>query len=454
MENSGIVFIAAEQIYQHPDNPRKDLGDLSELSESIKKKGIMQNLTVIPGHWDDKKEWHEDGYTLIIGHRRFAAGKLAEVAEFPCRIVTDMNKKDQVSTMLEENMQRNDLTVWEQANGFQMMLDLGDTEEQIAEKTGFSKTTIKHRLNIAKLDSKTLREKEKQEGYQLSLTDLYELEKIKDVKTRNKLLKESTDSRDLARRALNAQNEQKRQENLKLYVEMMKKLKIKKAPKEADGEFYSNKWERLQDYDLNKEPPKSMKFNDNGEQLFYLERYGRLYVIRKAKKEKKVLTPEEEAKRQKDRNKKQIKAILKEAANTRKTFIEGILSGRIDKVTNEKQVEEELFEQMMDWETFTGHNKLTQFFVGCEVYNAQKEEIEAAQKKMQGLSVLQKLLCLVSAMVSDADLVEWNYTYNTLRGEKVKAFYRILEQYGFQFPNDEEKSVVEGISELYVKKES
>lgn len=80
-ENSGIVFIEAEQIYQHPDNPRKDLGDLSELSESIKKKGIMQNLTVIPGHWDDKKEWHEDGYTLIIGHRRFAAGKLAEAAE-------------------------------------------------------------------------------------------------------------------------------------------------------------------------------------------------------------------------------------------------------------------------------------------------------------------------------------------------------------------------------------
>ena len=41
MENNGIVFIAAEQIYQHPDNPRKDLGDLLELSESIRKKGIM-----------------------------------------------------------------------------------------------------------------------------------------------------------------------------------------------------------------------------------------------------------------------------------------------------------------------------------------------------------------------------------------------------------------------------
>ena len=44
MNDKGIVNIAIEKIYQHPDNPRKDLGDLSELSESIKKKGVMQNL--------------------------------------------------------------------------------------------------------------------------------------------------------------------------------------------------------------------------------------------------------------------------------------------------------------------------------------------------------------------------------------------------------------------------
>lgn len=150
-----------------------------------------------------------------------------------------MTDKEQMSTMLEENMQRNDLTIWEQAQGFQMMLDLGETEDTIAEKTGFSKKTIRHRLNIAKLDSKTLMEKERQDGYQLSLTDLYELEKIKDVKTRDKILKDSTDSRDLARRAINAQKEQKRQENMKLYVAMMKKLGLKKAPKEADSEFYT-----------------------------------------------------------------------------------------------------------------------------------------------------------------------------------------------------------------------
>ena len=54
-------------------------------------------------------------------------------------------------------MQRSDLTIYEQAQGFQLMLDLGDTEEQIAEKTGFSKTTIRRRLNIAKLNQDELK---------------------------------------------------------------------------------------------------------------------------------------------------------------------------------------------------------------------------------------------------------------------------------------------------------
>ena len=67
MTTSGITNINAKLIHQHPDNPRKDLGDLTELSESIKKKGIMQNLTVIPGYWDENRVHHDEGYTLLIG---------------------------------------------------------------------------------------------------------------------------------------------------------------------------------------------------------------------------------------------------------------------------------------------------------------------------------------------------------------------------------------------------
>lgn len=133
MEAKEIVNIGLEHIHPHPDNPRKDLGDLTELAESIKKNGILQNLTVIP------KEGEPGECIAIIGHRRSAAAKLAGITEAPCRIVEGMTHKEQVSTMLEENMQRGDLTIWEQAQGFQMMLDLGETEDTIAEKTGFSK---------------------------------------------------------------------------------------------------------------------------------------------------------------------------------------------------------------------------------------------------------------------------------------------------------------------------
>ena len=378
-----IQNISIELVKVHPNNVRKTYNDIEELAESIKAKGILQNLTVVPDPQEPGK------YLTVIGNRRLTAARMAGLETVPC-IVSDMDEKEQTSVMLLENIQRSDLTVYEQAQGFQMMLDLGETEDTIAEKTGFSKKTVRHRLNIAKLE---------------------------------------------------------------LYVAMMKKLGLKKAPKEADSEFYTDKWERMKDYSLDKEPPKTMKFEDNGEPMFYLERYGTLYVLRKKKKEKKALTPAQEAERQNKRNKKQIKAILKEAANTRKAFIEGILSGRIKKVTNEEKVVAELFEQMMSWETFTGHNTLKEFFLGDKCYNAQKEDVEAAEKKMEGLSVLHKLLCMVSAMVADADLVDWNYTYSTGKGEKTKAFYKVLELYGFQYPNDEEKGVVEGTSDLYVKKE-
>ena len=300
MNDKGIVNIAIEKIYQHPDNPRKDLGDLSELSESIKKKGVMQNLTVISGHWNEKKEWHEEGYTLIIGHRRCAAAKLAGLIELPCRVVDNMSKKDQLSTMLEENMQRNDLTIWEQANGFQMMLDLGDTEAQIAEKTGFSKTTIRHRLNIAKLNQKELQKKEKDENFQLTLKDLYELEKIKDIKTRNKILKAATDSRDLVWKAKQAVREEIKAKNKKLFVELFKKAGINKAPDGAENERYSGKWDILQSWQLDKEVPNSLKkFKDGA--LWVIFWSSEIAVIALAKKQKKELSEYEIKERKKTR---------------------------------------------------------------------------------------------------------------------------------------------------------
>ena len=130
-----IVMIPIEKLHHHPENPRKDLGDLTELTESIRKNGVMQNLTVVPEMMDGTIDTGR--YLVVIGNRRLEAAKAAGLTELPC-VISDMDHKTQISTMLEENMQRQDLTVYEQAQGFQMMMDLGFTEKEISQKTGFS----------------------------------------------------------------------------------------------------------------------------------------------------------------------------------------------------------------------------------------------------------------------------------------------------------------------------
>lgn len=186
---SSIIYLKRSQLEPHPDNPRKDLGDLEELRESIREHGIMQNLTVIPT--DDTLEH----FRILIGHRRFAASE-GILTELPCVMVEGLSDREQVGIMLCENIQRSDLTYIEQARGFQMMLDLGDTVETIADKTGFSEKTIKSRLEINKLDEETLGEAS--ERFQLSIADFMKLSKIKDVEKRNEILESVDSSRELS----------------------------------------------------------------------------------------------------------------------------------------------------------------------------------------------------------------------------------------------------------------
>ena len=280
-ENKTITYIPAEQLRPHPDNPRKDLGDLTELTESIKKNGIMQNLTVIP------IDGEEDQYMLLIGHRRYAAGKAAGLKEYPCQIVHGLSRQEQLSIMLEENLQRNDLTIIEQANGFQMMLDLGNTEKSIAEKTGFSRTTIRHRLNIAKLDQKVLKERQDDPEFQLSITDLYELEKIKDIKTRNEILNEVSDSRMLATRARGAARDEKRKECAEAIKTILKKAGVKEAPDPAIRYAWNDEWDKLRKFELDEEAPEKIDLPENRQEMFYTVGYDMLYVIARAPKREK-----------------------------------------------------------------------------------------------------------------------------------------------------------------------
>ena len=215
---AGVSMVEAKKLRPHPKNPRKSLGDLTELTESIKKNGIMQNLTAVP---DPDKE---DGYMIIIGHRRFAAGKKAGLKEFPVSIAC-LDEADQIKIMLCENIQRSDLTAIEQAEGFQMMIDFGITVQELSEETGFAPSTIYHRLNIAKLDKDLLKKKMDQ----LTLTDLIELEQIDDVEVRNRILKNSN-RQTFAQSVQTAVNEQKTKLNEEVFVERLKAAGLTERP--------------------------------------------------------------------------------------------------------------------------------------------------------------------------------------------------------------------------------
>lgn len=171
-----LQYIEVSKILPHPDNPRKDLGDLQELIDSIKANGILQNLTVIPQS--------NSQYTVIIGHRRLAASKKAGLSKVPC-VVTKMTPQEQIKTMLMENIQRSDLTVYEQAQGFQMMLDMGETMESIAKGCGFSQSTIRRRVRLLELDADKFRESEARGA---TLQDYAQLEKIETPELKNRVL--------------------------------------------------------------------------------------------------------------------------------------------------------------------------------------------------------------------------------------------------------------------------
>lgn len=179
---SKLQMIAVDKLHPHPQNPRKVIGDVTELAESIKANGILQNLTVVPNNdnWDDKSD-----FTVVIGHRRLAAAKQAGLTELPCAVV-EMTEKEQLSTMLTENMQRSDLTVYEEAKGCQLLLDLGDTVAEVSEKTGFSETKIRRRVKLCELDEEAFKESQIR---QPTLQDYDRLNQIKNIDTRNKLLK-------------------------------------------------------------------------------------------------------------------------------------------------------------------------------------------------------------------------------------------------------------------------
>lgn len=316
-----VVNMPIEYLVPHPQNPRKDLGNLEELTASIKENGIYQNLTVIPINEEAPDE--EPKYMVVIGHRRLEAAKRAGLQEVPCAIVRDLSETQQLQIMLLENMQRSDLTVYEQAQGFQQLLDFGMDIEDISQQSGFSKRTIRRRLEIAKLDQNKL--KELSSTRQLSLKEFDALAKIKNLEARNEAM-EKIGTNDFALAVTRAMDKEKLAAAMPAFLADMERLGIKKFPDSANK--YSSKYRRVGSLDLYEYEVTKDKIPKKTEGLYYEASYPRNveFYVKETKKAKIIKKSAKELEKEKRIKEAWFKVDAMAATHyeLRKAFVENL----------------------------------------------------------------------------------------------------------------------------------
>lgn len=135
--------IPINKIEPNPEQPRTEIGDLTELAGSIKQKGVLEPILVKP---------NKNGTWMIIaGERRWRSAKLAGLSEMPC-IELDIDDQSIAEIALIENLQRKDLTIWEEADGLAFLSErFNYTHDEIAKKIGKSRTTVTETMSIAGL---------------------------------------------------------------------------------------------------------------------------------------------------------------------------------------------------------------------------------------------------------------------------------------------------------------
>ena len=134
-------MLPVEQIRPNPEQPRKALGDLRELSDSIRQKGVLEPLLVrfVP---------REDCYYIISGERRYHAARAAGLREVPC-IEKSADDAETLEISLIENIQRKDLTPFEEADGLQRLAEQFDySHEELAKKLGKARSSVSETLSL------------------------------------------------------------------------------------------------------------------------------------------------------------------------------------------------------------------------------------------------------------------------------------------------------------------
>lgn len=138
--SESVVMLAIDDLHESPSNPRQHYNDadLAEFAEDIKANGVLQPLRVrerVPELFKGDPNGRV-GYELIYGHRRLKGARLAGLAKLPC-IVTDWTDLQVKRAQISENLQREDVHPFEEAESFQALIrDHGETADTIAASLG------------------------------------------------------------------------------------------------------------------------------------------------------------------------------------------------------------------------------------------------------------------------------------------------------------------------------
>lgn len=412
-----IKLININKIYPHPDNPRKDVGDVTELAGSIKASGILQNLTVVPKN--------ETEYTVIIGHRRLAAARKAGLAEVPCAVV-EMDYREQLATMLAENMQRSDLTVYEQAQGIQMMFDFGESVDGVAEKTGLSTSTVRRRARLMKYDADKVQTAFKRGA---TVMDFEELEKVKSPELRQEVL-EYIGTVNFKWKLDGALAKEKRDEYFDSVEKQLKEFA--QAAEDTDSLCFIKSYRGYDD--------EVMEKPSDGRKYYYSRSEYSVSVYAEPGDEEKNAAAETETKRQeKEERIAELKRIAGQAYESRKNFIRT--------VQGLSKFRDEVISFAIWGLTVSGYSPATEEGF-TEIYGS--EGLEKAKSGIFDMLPEKALLITAYCRLRDSESNGYSFyqsvTYR--KNPELDELYNFLKKLGYEM-SDEEKAWKDGTLEAY-----
>jgi len=148
--NNNVESIHIERIVPNRYQPRQvfEPSKIHELAESIKEHGLLQPIVVRP--------IEEDMFEIIAGERRFRAMQSLNMSQADV-IIRDMDDEETAVVALIENIQRENLSVVEEAEAYKKLLEIGDTtQSELAKSVGKSQSFIANKLRLLKLAPKVL----------------------------------------------------------------------------------------------------------------------------------------------------------------------------------------------------------------------------------------------------------------------------------------------------------